>query len=361
MKNSIREKRETQKEEISLSESLAERLLNWYDSGHRSLPWREDPNPYYVWVSEIMLQQTRVEVVKPYFTRFVTALPDIPALANASEEQLLKLWEGLGYYRRVRNLQKAAREIMEQYQGVMPKTYPQLRQLAGIGEYTAGAIASIAFGAPTPAVDGNVLRVLARVTEEERCVDSTTVKQEMRRALAQIYPKTRCGDFTQSLMELGAMVCLPNGAPRCEACPLSDCCMAHLHQSTDLYPVRAEKKPRTIEKRTVLLLRNKNTMAVGKRSDQGLLAGLWELPNEEGWLDEKEIKALVLAMGLTPKSITKAKDAKHIFTHIEWHMKLWLIDCKGTGAGLEWVTKEDLKATVSLPSAFRVAKPEQYL
>ena len=197
-------------------------LLKWYDENRRILPWREEPTPYRVWVSEIMLQQTRVEAVKPYFERFMKALPDIQALAEAEEETLLKLWEGLGYYNRVRNLQKAAIQIMEDYGGQMPLDYEELLKLKGIGSYTAGAVSSIAGGRAVPAVDGNVLRVVSRVREDERLITDAKVKAAVEEDLKKVMPIDRPGDFNQAMMEIGACVCIPNGAPHCEECPLSE-------------------------------------------------------------------------------------------------------------------------------------------
>ena len=226
-------------------------LLQWYRANRRILPWREDPRPYRVWVSEIMLQQTRVEAVLPYYERFLRELPDIPALAAAPEEQLLKLWEGLGYYSRVRNLQKAARVVCEQYGGKLPGDYEAVKALPGIGEYTAGAICSIAFGLPTPAVDGNVLRVVCRITGDETPVDSPALKRRCREELAPLYPEGAAGDFTQALMELGAMVCLPGGAPRCGECPAREFCAACASGDPERLPVKPPKKPRRIEQRRV--------------------------------------------------------------------------------------------------------------
>ena len=339
--------------EISLPPVLADHLLSWYDSGHRELPWRENPSPYYVWVSEIMLQQTRVEAVKPYFYRFIKALPEIAALASAEEETLLKLWEGLGYYRRVFQMQKAAHMIMERYGGSMPESYAELLLLPGIGEYTAGAIASIAFHQPVPAVDGNVLRVLARVTAEERDVQSNRVKKDFFFALKKIYPKERCGNFTQSLMELGAMICLPNGIPKCGDCPIADRCLAFLQNRTDELPVKKEKKPRRIDEKTVILLRCGDKIAVRKRETPGLLSGLWEFLNIEGCLSEPEVKEALKMQGILAEQITPLGKARHIFTHVEWHMEGYQVLCREFYEDFVWVTPAQLEQELSLPSAFR--------
>ena len=193
-------------------------LLPWYRENRRELPWRRDREPYHVWLSEIMLQQTRVEAVKGYYTRFLEALPTIEDLANCDDDTLHKLWEGLGYYSRVRNLKKAANQIMKRHGGRFPDTYEEVRALSGIGDYTAGAICSICFDYPTPAVDGNVLRVISRLTEDATPIDLPARKKEVSQLLAAVYP-AEAGDFTQALMELGATLCGPNWKPRCQECP----------------------------------------------------------------------------------------------------------------------------------------------
>lgn len=300
-------------------------LLEWYDRSKRVLPWREKPTPYRVWVSEIMLQQTRVEAVKPYFERFMSALPDVRALAEASEEQLLKLWEGLGYYNRVRNLQKAAVQIVTEYGGEMPEEYEELRKLTGIGSYTAGAIASIACGKCVPAVDGNVLRVLARVRKDERLITDEKVKKAVEEELAEAMPKDRPGDFNQALMELGACICIPNGAPHCDRCPLGLMCMAHADSAETEFPKKKGKKPRRIEEKTVLVIRDGNRAALRKRPSKGLLAGMYEFPMLEGFRTSEEVAAYLAENGLRALRVQPLKAAKHIFTHKEWHMEGYLV------------------------------------
>lgn len=295
-------------------------LLHWYDYNRRILPWRENPKPYYVWVSEIMLQQTRVEAVKGYFDRFLTALPTIKDLAEASEETLLKLWEGLGYYNRVRNMQKAAQEVVQNYGGELPADYEALKSLSGIGSYTAGAIASIAFQIPEPAVDGNVLRVMKRVAGSFDDITKASVKKELEEDIRAILPEDRPGDYNQALMELGAMVCIPNGKPLCETCPLMHLCRAFKEETQDMIPVKPPKKERRIEERAVLLVQCGNNFLLHKRPKKGLLAGLWELPNflmEDNKVEE--IEELFLTEGVTVQC-HPLKKAKHIFSHIEWHM-----------------------------------------
>lgn len=299
---------------------IGEPLLQWYDANHRNLPWREEVSAYRTWVSEIMLQQTRVEAVKPYFARFMEAFPNIHALAEAQDEVLLKYWEGLGYYSRVRNLKKAAVIVTEKYDGVMPDSYSQLLELPGIGSYTAGAIASIAYHQCVPAVDGNVLRILSRVRMDKEEITQPAVKKRVEQELMLTMPKDRPGDFNQAMMELGAVVCIPNGQPKCMECPWQTLCMAKEHNCMTEYPKKAEKKKRTIEKKTVLILKDQDTIALHKRQDKGLLAGMYELPMLTGNLKEKEVLDRLKDMGLKVVRIQPLAPAKHIFTHKEWHM-----------------------------------------
>ncbi|MBO4976740.1 MAG: DNA/RNA nuclease SfsA [Lachnospiraceae bacterium] len=300
-------------------------LLAWYDNNRRILPWREDPKPYRVWVSEIMLQQTRVEAVKPYFERFMKSLPDIEALAAAEEEVLLKLWEGLGYYNRVRNLQKAAIHIMEDYDGHMPDTYEELLKLKGIGSYTAGAVASIAFKRPVPAVDGNVLRVISRIRADERLITDAKVKSAVEEDLKLVMPIDRPGDFNQAMMEIGACVCIPNGEPHCRECPLQEICKAHAEGCELQYPKKAAKKQRRIEEKTILVIRDENKAALKKRGDKGLLAGMYEFPSMEGYKTAEEVTAYLSANGIRTLRIQPLEEAKHIFTHKEWRMKGYMV------------------------------------
>lgn len=301
-------------------EMITAPLLSWFDRNARVLPWRENPTPYRVWISEIMLQQTRVEAVKPYYERFLAALPDVHALSACPQDRLLKLWEGLGYYNRARNLQKAAQILEQQYGGEMPEDYEKILSLPGIGSYTAGAVASIAYGIPVPAVDGNVMRVLARFTLLEEDVLKTSVKRNMEEMLKAVMPKDRPGAFNQALMELGAIVCVPNGPARCENCPLASKCLAHLQNRTDVIPVKTPKKARRVENRTVFVITDGKSFAVRKRPENGLLAGLYELPNTEEFLNKDQALALTAGWGLRPIQIHSLKSAKHIFSHVEWHM-----------------------------------------
>ncbi len=310
-------------------EVLGGYLLQWFDGNHRILPWRSEPAPYRVWISEIMLQQTRVEAVKPYFERFISVLPDISSLAECPEEQLLKLWEGLGYYNRARNLQKCAKVLVESYNGKLPADYAELQKLPGIGSYTAGAISSIAYGKIAPAVDGNVLRVLSRVFLDYDDVLSQKTKKKMEELVLELMPKDRSGDFNQAMMELGAVVCVPNGSPKCEICPLREICQAKAEGKIEEVPVKAKKKPRRIEEKTVFILLENDTVGLQKRPEKGLLAGLYEFPNADGHLSEEEALEWAKNQGFEPIRIQKIEDAKHIFSHVEWHMCAYAIRISG--------------------------------
>lgn len=345
---------------IERLQAIPNPLLLWYDGNRRILPWREEPTPYRVWVSEIMLQQTRVEAVKPYFERFMKALPDIAALAAAPEEELLKLWEGLGYYNRVRNLNRAAIQIQECYGGRMPDTYEELLKLKGIGSYTAGAIASIAYGRAVPAVDGNVLRVLARVRKDGRLISDAKVKEAVERDLARVIPEERPGDFNQAMMELGACVCLPNGAPLCDDCPLCGLCLSHGEGVEREYPRRAEKKLRKVEERTVLIIRDENRAAIRRRPAKGLLAGMYEFPSLPGFCTAEEVAQYLDSNGIKALRIQPLEDAKHIFTHREWHMKAYMVrvdELEHRTPGEEirdwiYIEPEETRERYPIPSAF---------
>lgn len=328
-------------------------LLPWYQLNKRDLPWRQDREPYHVWLSEIMLQQTRVEAVRGYYARFLTALPTIQALADADADQLNKLWEGLGYYTRVRNLQKAARQIVQLHGGVFPIAYKDILALAGIGDYTAGAIASICFDRPTPAVDGNVLRVCSRVTADSAPIDKPQTKRELTAALAEIYPAGHCGDFTQALMELGATVCVPNGAPQCSSCPLNQICLAHLDGLENQLPVKRAKKSRREEEMTVFLLECDGQWALQKRPETGLLAGLWEFPHVPGTLEVREALAQLEHWKIVPEEVCRSSDKVHIFTHIQWNMRGWYIRCANCPDSFTWAAADQLDSVYALPTAFR--------
>ena len=327
-------------------------LLAWYRANARDLPWRKTVDPYRIWVSEIMLQQTRVAAVLGYYARFLEAFPSVEALANAPEEQLMKLWEGLGYYSRARNLQRAAKIVAER--GGFPDTYEGLLELPGIGDYTASAIAAAAFGRREAAVDGNVLRVVTRITDCHEDILDAKVKKNIRSQLQAVMPT---GDadiriFCQATMELGATVCVPNGPPKCELCPVRELCLGRRRGTAEVLPVKKPKKARRMEDKTVFLLLRDGKVALRKRDSAGLLAGLWEFPNVEGELTEEAAPAAVSAWGLEPKQWKNKLTAKHIFTHVEWHMTGYTLEVSGDGpAEFEWVDADDL-ATHAVPSAF---------
>ena len=331
-------------------------LLQWYQENRRDLPWRRDKNPYHIWVSEVMLQQTRVAAVVGYFARFMEALPTVADLADAPEDELLKLWQGLGYYARARNLQKAAREIVERYGGGLPADYDALRALPGFGDYTAGAVASIAFGLSVPAVDGNVLRVLARLLGDERDIGQSATKAAMRELLLRVIPREAPGEFNQALMELGAIVCLPNGAPLCDRCPLRTSCAALREGRIGELPVKGAKKERRVEQRTVYLIFSGDRVALRRRPERGLLARLWEYPNAltgdpdplPGW-------------GVEKVSQTNACKGKHIFTHIEWRMQAVAVEVSDRTQlpeGWVWARAWELERIYALPNAFRFVRDD---
>ena len=336
---------------------IVQPLISWYRQNKRILPWRDQKNAYYTWVSEIMLQQTRVEAVKPYFLRFIGELPDVKALAECPEEKLMKLWEGLGYYNRVRNMQSAAQVVVAEYGGVLPASYDELLALKGIGSYTAGAIASIAYDIPVPAVDGNVLRVFSRITEDRQDIMKQSVRSQVEEKLLGIMPKDAPGDFNQALMELGAVVCVPNGAARCMECPVAALCKAYHHGTVDELPVKAPKKKRTIENKTVLVIQDGECTAIRKRPQEGLLAGLYELPNVEGHLSMDEALQKVKEMNLEPLHIEVLPEAKHIFSHIEWRMIGYRIHVSSLEERKEapfiFTEKKQSEKQYAIPSAFR--------
>ena len=331
---------------------LPDALLPWYAEHKRSLPWRQDREPYHVWLSEIMLQQTRVEAVKGYYSRFLQQLPTVQALAEADDELLHKLWEGLGYYSRVRNLKKAARVIVDTWHGCFPRNYEDVLALPGIGEYTAGAICSICFGAPTPAVDGNVLRVIARITDNATPIDSPAFRKQVRQALLRIYPAD-AGAFTQALMELGATLCGPNWKPRCGECPCREFCLGHLRGTAETLPVKAPKKQKRIEDYTVFLLSCDGKLAIEKRPETGLLAELWQFPNLPGKLEPEQALKAVETLGLKPRNLLRQAERKHIFTHIRWEMRGYWIQVSAPDGGFRWLNREELAREAALPTAFR--------
>ena len=322
-------------------------LLEWYRDNARKLPWRDDPTPYHVLLSEIMLQQTRVAAVLGYYERFLSAAPTVADLAALDGDELMKLWQGLGYYNRARNLQNAARRIMEDYGGEFPQDYGALRALPGVGDYTAGAIASIAFGLPVPAVDGNVLRVVSRLTGDGGDVALESTRRRVRADLAAVIPTADAGRFNQALMELGATVCLPNGAPLCDRCPARGFCRAYSEGRTGELPVKSPPKPRRIEERDVYLIFHGGRVALRRRPDKGLLAGLWEYPNALAGT-EPDWRVPVTATG-------ESRAARHIFTHVEWRMtaRVYLACGDALPEGWVWADRGDLARWYALPNAFQ--------
>lgn len=328
-------------------------LLDWFEQNARDLPWRQDREPYHVWLSEIMLQQTRVQAVLGYYVRFLQALPDVASLAACEQDKLLKLWEGLGYYSRVRNLQKAAQVICAEHGGTFPKEYAAIRALPGIGDYTAGAIASICFEQPKAAVDGNVLRVVTRLMGDDTPIESIAFRKAVAAALEAVYPAGKCGAFAQALMELGALVCVPNGAPLCDKCPLAHLCRAKAEGRIEALPVKEKKKPRRKEQLTVLLLWCEGKLALCRRPDEGLLAGLWQLPNVSGELSTEQALQQAAEWGVQPLHPEQVIHRKHIFTHVEWEMTGVAIRCSREAEDFIWADADQRAGEYALPTAFR--------
>ena len=340
-------------------------LFDWYQAGHRDLPWRRQPADYYVWLSEIMLQQTRVEAVKPYFTAFTEAFPTISALARASEDAVLKQWEGLGYYSRAKNLHKAAKYLVQEYNGHIPADYHEILSMPGVGSYTAGAIASICYDLPYPAVDGNVLRVCSRILASEADIASPNTKKMLEAELGSLYQSEafgeaglKSGGVNQALMELGACVCLPNGVPNCTACPVNAVCLAYSRNLTASIPVKSPKKARKVIEKTVFIISSPDSLSLlmGQRKDKGLLEGLWEFPNIDIWLDETEVCDWVFEQLGVKAAICGSDRQKHIFTHIEWHMRVYYLQMLSNPEkqpdGYLFIERDALKKDITLPTAF---------
>ena len=331
-------------------------LVEWYRRSARDLPWRREVSPYRTLVSEIMLQQTRVEAVKPYFERFLAALPSVFDLAEVEDERLLKLWQGLGYYSRARNLKKCAEAVVREHGGVIPSSVAELRRLPGIGPYTAGAIAAFAYGVDAVAVDGNVLRVAARLFADGGDVLDPKTKARIEASVAELLPHGEASDFGQGLIELGATVCLPNAKPKCEICPLAPHCLARERGIETTLPYRRPKAKRRIEEKTVLLVRSASSVLIRRRPDKGLLAGLWEVPSLDGKSDVSEALAYLRALRLEPLRIEAAEPAKHIFTHVEWHMTAFSVTVAEPDESIaepyRLVSPAELAHRYPLPSAF---------
>jgi A/G-specific adenine glycosylase len=335
-----------------IEEFVQEELLYWYDNEYILLPWRNDQDPYKIWVSEIMLQQTRVEAVIPYFERFIKRLPTVKDLAEIEEDELMKLWQGLGYYRRVKNMQAAAKQIMQDFHGVMPKTMKDLLTLKGIGEYTAGAIASIAYDEVAPAVDGNVLRIFARLYAVKENLRNTKVRKKVGDLYKPFLPKNRPGDFNQALMDLGRKICIPSKNPRCEECPLASNCLAYRHDLQGEIPFLEKKKARKKENITILVFHKDDKIWIRKRPNEGLLSSLYEYTTLKG---HKTLEEVASYGERTVKGIVKMPDSKHIFSHIEWSMIGYFVEVdqdKMDDQGM-FVSMDDLKNKYSIPTAFK--------
>ena len=343
-------------------------LVEWFRENQRDLPWRKRMDAYRVWISEVTVPLTQEEAVKPYYERFLKELPDVKALAEVPEDRLLKLWEGLGYYNRARNLKEAACQIMEKYGGRFPETYEEIRGLKGIGNYTAGAVSSFVYGIRKPAVDGNVLRVVTRITADGSDIAKAGTRTKVEREVEEVIPAEAAGDFNQSLIELGAIVCVPNGEPKCGICPVSGICLAHAQGRETEFPVKAKKKERRIEKRTILVFRDNEKTAVRKRPDTGLLAGLYEFPGTEGHLKQSEAVRYAKSLGLMPIRIKKLGSAKHIFSHVEWHMVGYEVmvdeleknmrEQDAAPGEIVFAELRELKEHYPMPSAFEAYMPD---
>lgn len=332
-------------------------LCEWHEKNKKSYPWRESRDPYRIWISEVMLQQTRTAAVLPYYERFLRAFPTVEALANADEDRLMKLWEGLGYYSRARNLKKGAIQVMERFGGRLPRKKSELRTLAGIGDYTAGAIASMAFFESASAVDGNVLRVCMRLLGSDADISKEATKRALSAALDEVYPTGRqAALFTEGLMELGETVCIPGGEPRCASCPLSQICEARRGGIAHLLPAKSPKKARKILQRTLFLYRYEGKYGIQKRKESGLLSGLYEFPAEEKALSKSEASNFLSAAGIAFSSLSDVGEATHIFTHLEWHMRGYAVELQSPIEGMLFVSPEELSSTYALPSAFHFFK-----
>ncbi len=326
-------------------------ILDWYQKNKRELPWRKDKEPYHVWISEIMLQQTRIEAVIGYYERFMKKLPDISSLACVKDDVLLKLWEGLGYYNRAHNLKKAAIIIMEEYEGKFPTTYEEIIKLPGIGDYTASAIASICFNEKQVTVDGNVMRVFTRFYNDDSNISKPSTKKMIHDKLLSFCPSDS-GDFNEGLMELGEKICLPNGVPKCEICPLRKGCLANQNGNYFLYPAKAEKKTKEIVPMTVFLLIWNKKVFIQKRGKRGLLHNLYEFPNVIGIKDEKEVVKIASKYG-DVSSIKSSIQYTHVFTHKKWQMQAYVIFLKQVLSEDMFYSTEDIENNFALPSAFQ--------
>ncbi|MDP5275035.1 A/G-specific adenine glycosylase [Chengkuizengella axinellae] len=318
--------------------NFVKELLSWFRENKRDLPWRKNKNPYHIWISEIMLQQTRVDTVIPYFENFIDKFPTIEALANAPEEDVLKAWEGLGYYSRARNLHSAVKEVKASYGSVVPDNPKDISSLKGVGPYTAGAVLSIAYDKPEPAVDGNVMRVLSRYFLIEEDITKVSTRTAMEKIIREIIPSDAASDFNQGLMELGALVCTPK-SPKCTTCPVMEHCDARLQGKEEALPIKKKAKPPKLEQRLVAFIEgtgtNEGKILIRQRPGKGLLAGMWELPHYltenplKDWMGSEElnedfvIDQYALETGTELGSGQWMLDINHVFSHILWDMKVY--------------------------------------
>lgn len=330
---------------------IVEPLLNWYQINERPLPWRVDKNPYHIWVSEIMLQQTRIEAVKEYYYRFMKRLPTIKDLAKIKEDELLKLWQGLGYYNRARNLQKAAKMIVEKYSGKFPDNYKDLKALPGIGEYTAGAIASICYNEKVTAIDGNVLRVMMRLQNCHDKIDEKETKIKVEKQLKSILPN-QSGKFNQALMELGETICTPTSTPKCQECPLNPLCKSKEKNTYMELPKKNPKQPKTVENYTIFIYIYDNQVAIEKRNNTGLLKNMWEFPNENEKYTQETCQNYLKSKKFETTYITPSIEYKHIFTHKIWYINTYIIYVKNKYPQFKWVTISEIEEKYALPTAF---------
>ncbi len=336
---------------LSLFKTIQIQLLDWYQQVKRDLPWRRTQNPYFIWVSEVMLQQTQVDTVIPYYERFTERFPTMEALAHANEEEVLKYWEGLGYYSRARNLQAGVREVVEQYGSEVPRTRSEILNIKGIGPYTAGAVLSIAYNLPEPAVDGNVMRVLSRLFLISEDITKPKTRKIFEDLLYQLIPSESASDFNQALMELGALVCRPK-QPQCEACPLQSCCVAHSKSVETQFPVKTRKVTKKNLGYQVFVLQNPTgDYLVHQRPSEGLLANMWEFPMlEADSLDLEKChiffkEELKLADPIHIERI--GQPIIHVFSHLKWELTVWQAKThqlvEELPVSYKWVSKERLE------------------
>lgn len=322
-------------------------LVAWFENEKRDLPWRKTKDPYKIWVSEVMLQQTRVDTVIPYFNRFMEKYPTLQSLADAPEEELLKMWEGLGYYSRARNLQAGVREVVEKYDAKVPDNLEEISKLKGVGPYTAGAVLSIAYNVPTHAVDGNVMRVLSRVLMIEEDIALSKTRKTFEQAVMMLIDEDNPSSFNQGLMELGALICTPT-SPKCLLCPVREYCIAFQQGDPSSLPVKSKKvKTKHVYQQAFVAIDSKERMLIERRADSGLLAGMWQFPMYESDDVNEAVKCFQATFDLKVKSEpSKLLSLKHVFSHLVWHIEAHVIYVEEAGSLLNdamFVTAEELE------------------